>query len=69
MEVSGQLHTAAASPSGKEPPVSIGWEAGWDPEPVYSAPITNVIITICSKLVRLIPKYAVIGEKLQCFKI
>jgi hypothetical protein len=29
MEVSGQLHAPAALPLGKEPPVSIGQEAGW----------------------------------------
>jgi hypothetical protein len=32
MEVSGQLHTAAASPSGKEPPVSNCYEDGCTPE-------------------------------------
>jgi hypothetical protein len=31
MEVSGQLN-----PLGKEPPVPIGYEAGWDPEPVWT---------------------------------
>jgi hypothetical protein len=35
MEVSGQLRSPAALPSGKEPPVSIGKEAGWAPEPVW----------------------------------
>jgi hypothetical protein len=33
MEVSGQLHDPAALPPGKEPPVPIGKEAGWAPEP------------------------------------
>jgi hypothetical protein len=31
MEVSGQLHAPAALPPGKEPLVSIGYEAGWTP--------------------------------------
>jgi hypothetical protein len=30
MEVSGQLHALAALPPGKEPPVTIGYEAGVD---------------------------------------
>jgi hypothetical protein len=34
MEVNGQLHALVALPPGKEPPVSIGQEAGWVPEPV-----------------------------------
>jgi hypothetical protein len=29
MEVSGQLHTPASWPPGKQPPVSIGYEAGF----------------------------------------
>jgi hypothetical protein len=32
MEVSIQLHEPVALPPGKEPPVSIGQEAGWAPE-------------------------------------
>jgi hypothetical protein len=28
LEVSGQLHAAAALPPGKEPPVPTGWEVG-----------------------------------------
>jgi hypothetical protein len=34
MKVNGQLYATAAVPSGKEPPVSTGLEAGWAPEPV-----------------------------------
>jgi len=37
MEVSGQIHPPAALPPGKElppPPVSIGEDVGWTPEPV-----------------------------------
>jgi hypothetical protein len=30
-EVSDQLHAPAALPTGKEPPVPIGYEAGWAP--------------------------------------
>jgi hypothetical protein len=36
MEVSGQFHAPAALPPGKQPPVSIGQEAGWAPEPVWT---------------------------------
>jgi hypothetical protein len=36
LEASGQLHTTAALPLGKESPVLIGQEAGWAPEPVWS---------------------------------
>jgi hypothetical protein len=36
MEVSGQLHTPAALPPGKEPPVPIAQEAGWASEPVWT---------------------------------
>jgi hypothetical protein len=32
MEKSGQLHTVAALPLGKEPPVPISEGVGWDPE-------------------------------------
>jgi hypothetical protein len=32
---SGQLYTPAAFPSGKEPPVPIGYEDGWASEPVW----------------------------------
>jgi hypothetical protein len=35
-EVSGQLHAPAALHPGKEPPVPIGQEAGWVPEPVWT---------------------------------
>jgi hypothetical protein len=34
--VSGQLHAQAALSPGKEPPVPIGQEAGWAPEPVWT---------------------------------
>jgi hypothetical protein len=34
--VSGQLHAPAAFAPGKEPPVPIGYEAGWAPEPVWT---------------------------------
>jgi len=33
MEVSGQFHTTAALLAGEEPPIPIGEDAGWDPEP------------------------------------
>jgi len=36
MEVSGQLHAPAALPSGKDPLLPIVYEAGWDPEPVWT---------------------------------
>jgi hypothetical protein len=36
LEVSGQLHVPAALSSGKEPPVSIVYEIGWTPEPVWT---------------------------------
>jgi hypothetical protein len=35
MEVSGQFRATFALPSGKEPPVPIGQEAGWTPVPVW----------------------------------
>jgi hypothetical protein len=34
--VIGQLYTPAALPPAKEPLVPIGYEAGWDPEPVWT---------------------------------
>jgi hypothetical protein len=34
--VSGQLHAPAALPPGKVPPVSIGYKAGWAPEPIWT---------------------------------
>jgi hypothetical protein len=36
MEVSGQLHSPAALLPGKQPPIPIVYEAGWDPEPVWT---------------------------------
>jgi hypothetical protein len=36
VEMSGQLHAAVALPLRKEPPVPIGKEAGWAPEPVWT---------------------------------
>jgi hypothetical protein len=36
MEVNGQLHAPSALLPGKEPLVSIGQEAGWAPEPVWT---------------------------------
>jgi hypothetical protein len=36
MEVSGQLPAPTTLPPGKEPPVSIGEEAGWAPETVWT---------------------------------
>jgi hypothetical protein len=35
LEVSVQLHASAAISPGKEPPVSIGYEVGLTPEPVW----------------------------------
>jgi len=34
MEVGGQLQFPATLPLRKEPLLPIGWEVGWDPEPV-----------------------------------
>jgi hypothetical protein len=36
LELSGQLHAPAALPPGKEPPVPIGEEGRWTPEPVWT---------------------------------
>jgi hypothetical protein len=36
LEVSGQLNAPTALPPGEEPPVPIGKEAGWAPEPVWT---------------------------------
>jgi hypothetical protein len=36
MEVSGQVHTPAGLPPGKDALVLIGWEAGLAPEPVWT---------------------------------
>jgi hypothetical protein len=36
MEVSGHLHAPVPLPSAKEPPVPIGYEAVWLPEPVWT---------------------------------
>jgi hypothetical protein len=36
MEVSGHFHAPAASPPGKEPPVSIGYQAWRAPEAVWT---------------------------------
>jgi hypothetical protein len=36
LEVSSQVHANAALPLEKEPPVPIGWEAGWATEPVWT---------------------------------
>jgi hypothetical protein len=35
MEFSGELDNPAALPANKEPPVPIGWEAGWTPKAVW----------------------------------
>jgi hypothetical protein len=36
MKMSGHLHALAALSLGKEPPVPIGQEAEWAPEPVWT---------------------------------
>jgi hypothetical protein len=36
MEVSGHFYVPAAVHPGKEPPVPIGEETGWTPEPVWT---------------------------------
>jgi hypothetical protein len=36
MKVGGKLHSLAALFLGKEPPVPIGYEAGWVPEPLWT---------------------------------
>jgi hypothetical protein len=36
MEVVGQIHAPAALSPEKEPPVPIGYEAGWASEPVWT---------------------------------
>jgi hypothetical protein len=43
MDVSGQLHAPAALSPGKELPVSIGYEAKWAPEPVWTRQGIEVI--------------------------
>jgi hypothetical protein len=35
MKISGQLHAPAALTLGKDTPVPLEWEAGWDPELVW----------------------------------
>jgi len=37
MDVSGQLHTPATLPPGKEPMVPIRQKAGWTPEPFWTS--------------------------------
>jgi hypothetical protein len=45
MGVSGQRHASAALlPPGKVPPVPIGHEAGWAPEPVWTQRIEEKIL-------------------------
>jgi len=34
--MNGQLQVVAASPSGKEPPVSFEYEVGWAPQPGWT---------------------------------
>jgi hypothetical protein len=41
MEVSGQIHAPAALPPGKEPLVTTGKEAGWAPDPVWTAVVKS----------------------------
>jgi hypothetical protein len=36
MEVSGQLRASAALPTGREPPVPVGYEVVWTPETVWT---------------------------------
>jgi hypothetical protein len=36
LEVIDHLQTAPTLPSSKEPPVRIGWDAGWTPESVWT---------------------------------
>jgi hypothetical protein len=36
LEMSSQVYAPAALPPKKEPPVPIGWEVGWAPEPVWT---------------------------------
>jgi len=36
MEVSSQLHASAVLTPGKDPSVSIGQEAGWTPESIWT---------------------------------
>jgi hypothetical protein len=55
MEVSGQFHAPAASLPGKHPPVPIGQEAEWTPEPVLEAVarIKNLCPYLVVQLVRV----------------
>jgi hypothetical protein len=52
MEASGQLHVSIALPSGKELPILIGQEAGWDTEqvPQYSLHTTKTTATIAKHI-------------------
>jgi len=36
MDMSDQFHAPTALPPGKEPPVPIGWDSGWDPGSVLT---------------------------------
>jgi hypothetical protein len=48
MGVSGHRHASAALyPPGKGPPVPIGQEAGWAPEPVWTQRLEKQIICLC----------------------
>jgi hypothetical protein len=47
MGVSGQRHALAALYSGEGPPVLIGQEAGWAPEPVWIQRLEEKSFLLC----------------------
>jgi hypothetical protein len=44
--VSGQLHEPAASTPGKEPPLSIGQDVGWAPQPALTLWCTETFLAL-----------------------
>jgi hypothetical protein len=56
MGISGQRHTRPRFAPGKGPPVPIGQEAGWAPEPVWTQRLQEKSFRLCheSNLYRLV---------------
>jgi len=55
MEASGQLHTLATLPPGKELLVPIGEEAGWASEPVWTHTFKYCILILTSTRKNSVP--------------
>jgi len=74
--VNGQLHAPAALLSGEEPLLSVGYEVGWTPEPVWTLRTIDVSLMCSVRNLTTIPTrclslFTLVSELfcIHCFRL